>query len=260
MKKIITLLALGLCLAMTTAAAAQDEEVDGLDDIEGGDALDESDPLEGDDILEAESEDGEIEEGGDVEAEADPDGRGYSMHVVGGTMNLGMAAMIVENCNNCSVRFAGGGNAHYNLYLARVFAIHVGIEFMGRGLKASGIANTTSQDEQKLMLIYLDIPIGIKLRFSAFQMALGASFDFALTGKWKNPDRDFQDADWDAWARRFNVGAWMSFGWAIHAGPIDIVPGFSWNMHILDENTSNSAFGFVRPFNLMFDVGVEFGI
>ena len=52
----------------------------------------------------------------------------------------------------------------------------------------------------------------------------------------------------------------MSFGWVIHAGPIDIVSGFSWNMHILDENTSNSLFGFVHPFNLMFDVGAEFGI
>lgn len=223
MKRAVTVVfALALCLAMTTAAAAQDEEVDPV--------------------------------------AIDPVDDGYSMHVVGATMNLGMAAMIVENCSNCSVRFAGGGNAHYNLYLARMFAIHAGIEFMGRGLKASGLTNTTSADEQKIKIIYMDIPIGIKLRFSAFQLALGVSLDFALVGKQENPDADFNDAMWDLWARRFNLGAWMSFGWAIHAGPIDIVPGFSWNMHILDEDTGNSAFGSVRPFNLMFDLGVEFGI
>jgi len=223
MKRVVMVVfASTLCLVMTTAAAAQEEVVDPVMD--------------------------------------DPAPAGYSMHVIGATMNLGMATMIVENCANCSVRFAGGGNAHYNLYLAKVFAIHAGIEFMGRGLKASGFTNTTSEDEQKIKIIYLDIPIGIKLRFSSFQLALGVSLDFALSGKSENPDADFADADWELWARRFNLGAWMSLGWAIHAGPIDIIPGFSWNMHILDEVTMANANNSIRPFNLMFDLGVEFGI
>jgi len=191
---------------------------------------------------------------------AAPEDGGRSTHVIGANASLGMATMLVENCSNCSIRFAGGGGAHYNLYLADVFGLHAGISFTGRGLKASGLANTTSQEEQKIKVVYMDIPLGIKLRFSHFQLALGVSLDFALTGKSENPDADFNDAAWELWARRFNLGAWIGFGWAIHAGPIDIVPGFSWNMHILDENTSGSAFGFVRPMNFMIDLGVEFGL
>ncbi len=165
-----------------------------------------------------------------------------------------------ENCSNCSIRFAGGGGAHYNLYLADVFGLHAGIAFTGRGLKASGLANQTNQDEQKIKVLYLDVPLGIKLRFSSFQLALGVSLDFALTGKSENPDHDFTDQEWEFWARRFNLGAWIGFGWAIHAGPIDIVPGFSWDMHMLDEVTAENANNSVRPMNIMIDLGVEFGL
>ena len=196
-----------------------------------------------------------------VEAAApDPAADGYSTHVIGATLSLGMATMIVENCSNCSIRFAGGGGAHYNLYLARMFALHAGVGFMGRGLKASGLANTTSNEEQKIKVIYLDVPLGIKLRFGIFQLALGASLDFALSGKSKNPDVDFNDQLWKFWARRFNIGAWIGFGWAIHAGPIDIVPGFTWDMHMLDEVTLGGANNSVRPMNIMFNLGVEFGL
>jgi hypothetical protein len=184
----------------------------------------------------------------------------YSMHVIGATLSLGMATMLVENCSNCSIRFAGGGGAHYNLYLAKMFALHAGVSFTGRGLKASGLTNTTSNEEQKIKVIYLDVPLGIKLRFSIFQLALGVSLDFALSGKSENPDVDFNDQLWEFWARRFNVGAWIGFGWAIHAGPIDIVPGLAWNMHLLDEVTVEGATNSVRPMNIMFNLGVEFGL
>jgi len=221
------LFALTLCLAMTTAAAAQEAAAEPA--------------------------------AAPAPAPA-PAADGYSTHVIGATVSLGMATMLVENCSNCSIRFAGGGGAHYNLYLAKVFALHAGVGFMGRGLKASGLTNTTSNEEQKIKVIYLDVPLGIKLRFGIFQLALGASLDFALSGKSKNPDVDFNDQLWKFWARRFNIGAWIGFGWAIHAGPIDIVPGFTWNMHLLDEVTLEGANNSVRPMNIMIDLGVEFGL
>jgi len=222
--------ALTLCLAMATAAAAQEE-------TEATEATAATEP-----------------------ADAAPVDDGYSTHVIGATASFGMATMLVENCSNCSIRFAGGGGAHYNFYLTELFGLHAGVGMMGRGLKASGLANQTDDEEQKIKILYLDVPLGIKLRFSSFQLALGVSLDFALTGKSENPDYDFRDADWEFWARRFNLGAWLAMGWAIHAGPIDIVPGFAFNMHILDEVTVENANNSVRPLNIMFNLGVEYGL
>jgi len=216
------ILALILCLTMAAAASGQEAEV-GTPDPEPAD-------------------------------------EGMPTHVVGGYAALGMASMIVENCSNCSIRFAGGGGAHYNFYIGDVFGLHAGVAMTGRGLKASGLANTTNQDEQKIKVLYLDVPLGIKLRFSSFQLALGASLDFALSGKSENPDYDFRDADWEFWARRFNIGAWVGFGWAIHAGPIDIIPGFAFNVHILDEVTMEGANNSVRPMNMMITLGVDYGL
>lgn len=214
--------ALALCLAMTTAAAAQEAPAEPADPV--------------------------------------PEADGRSTHVIGASASLGMASMIVENCSNCSIRFAGGGGAHYNFYLTDIFGLHAGVGLMGRGLKASGIANQTDQEEQKIKILYLDVPLGIKLRFSSFQLALGVSLDFALSGKSVDPDYDFRDRDWEFWARRFNLGAWIGLGWAIPVGPIAIVLGFGFNMHILDEVTAENANNSVRPLNIMANIGVEFGL
>jgi hypothetical protein len=223
MKRAISLIyALSLCLSMTTAAAAQEEVA--------------------------------------TPTEPAPVDDGPSTHVIGGYATLGMATMIVENCSNCSIRFAGGGGAYYNLFPTRVFGIHAGVGLMGRGLKASGIANQTDQEEQKIKVLYLDVPLGIKLRFGSFRLGLGVSLDFALSGKSENPDMDFNDEMWEFWARRFNLGAWMNFAWAIPVGPIAIVLGFGFNMHILDEVTMENANNSVRPLNIMGNLGVEFGL
>jgi hypothetical protein len=49
-------------------------------------------------------------------------------------------------------------------------------------------------------------------------------------------------------------------GWAIPIGPIAIVPGFAFNVHILDEVTVENANNSIRPLNIMFNIGVEFGL
>jgi hypothetical protein len=189
-----------------------------------------------------------------------PEAEGRSTHVIGANASLGMATMIVENCSNCSIRFAGGGGAYYNFYLVDIFGLHAGVGLMGRGLKASGIANQSDDEEQKIKILYLDVPLGIKLRLSHFQLALGASLDFALSGKSVDPDYDFEDQHWEFWARRFNVGVWVNLGWAIPVGPIAIVLGFGFNMHLLDEVTMENANNSVRPLNIMGNIGVEFGL
>ncbi len=89
---------------------------------------------------------------------------------------------------------------------------------------------------------------------------------FALAGKSKSESGDTETEhkwdgdDWDNF-RRFNMGPRIRVGYAIPVGPIAIVPGIYWSLHVLNENTGDNSDDYaMRAMNIMFLVAVEFGL
>jgi hypothetical protein len=91
--------------------------------------------------------------------------------------------------------------------------------------------------------------------------------NFALSGKIKSKIDDHEDThtvsgdDWD-YTHRANIGLRVGLGYAIPVGPIAIVPGLSWSMHLINDikgRPADDANCKARAMNLMFNVGVEFG-
>jgi len=120
---------------------------------------------------------------------------------------------------------------------------------------------------------YMEIPLALRLKISYFQAAIGIAMNIALSGKTKTEIDD--DTDWDGWddddwdyIHRFNIAPWIFLGANIPVGPISIVPGISWSMHLindLDRDEINDDTGIdeddlgAHAMNIMFHVGAEFG-
>jgi hypothetical protein len=78
--------------------------------------------------------------------------------------------------------------------------------------------------------------------------------------------------DWDHF-RRFNFGLKLVLGYAIPIGPVSLVPGFCWSMHLINEykdipdeeeatqvgGSRISYYDQARAINFMFRVAGEFG-
>ena len=100
--------------------------------------------------------------------------------------------------------------------------------------------------------------------------------NFALAGKSKSEGEiegldmsaevKWNDDMWDSY-RRFNIGPKIVLGYAIPVGPISIVPGISWSLHLLNEYKDLDDDDFeendddsIRAMNIMFRVGAEFSL
>lgn len=203
---------------------------------------------------------------------APADGGGYNPFVVGGFMSMGMALAVGDMNGDASgdldqkPRFAGGGGAYFDFYLMPILALEGGIDFIGKGhrfkVDEGGIDATSWY-----RYVYMEIPLGAKLNIKGFQASLAVVLNFALSGKVKTKTDDNETTDtvsgddWD-YTRRANIGLRVGLGYAIPVGPIAIVPGLSWSMHLLNDIKGEPADDGnckARAMNLMFNVGVEFG-
>jgi len=197
-----------------------------------------------------------------------PDG-GKTM-TIGAFINMGMAHM-VGDYDDAKMRFAGGFGAYFDFYITPMLALEAGLGIEGKGMR---VEEGDWKSRQKVT--YLEIPLGAKLNISNFQASLLFVLDFALAGKTKSEgdvegldvsaEVKWEDAQWDYY-RRVNIGPKIVLGYAIPVGPISIVPGISWSLHLVndykdlddddfDENNDDS----IRAMNIMFRVGAEFGL
>jgi hypothetical protein len=189
---------------------------------------------------------------------------------VGAFVNMGMANMIGD-IDDAKMRFAGGFGAYFDFYITPMLAIEAGLGVEGKGERFD------SDDwEGRDKITYLEIPLGVKLNISNFQASLLFVLNLAMAGKTKSEgdvegldisaEVKWNDDMWDHY-RRFNIGPKIVLGYAIPVGPISIVPGISWSLHLLnewkglddddfDENDDDS----IRAMNIMFRVGVEFSL
>jgi hypothetical protein len=174
----------------------------------------------------------------------------YKPFVVGGMISMGMAHYIGDN-NDGKPRFAGGGSAYFDWYLMEILALEGGVGFVGKGsrFEANGV-------DTKIRAIYMDIALGAKLNIKNFRAGLFVVPTFGLGGKIK-VDSHSSDINWSG-TRRANLGLKVGLGYAIPVGPIAIVPGLDWSIHLINDY-DGSGDGAFRAMNLMFNAAVEFG-
>jgi hypothetical protein len=192
---------------------------------------------------------------------APPDAAGtYKPFVVGAYMGMGMAHSIGDN-GDAKPRFAGEGGAYFSWYFMEILAAEGGISFVGKGARIDEeVAGVEIKARTKIT--YLEVPLGLKLNIKNFRAGVYVAIEGAIAGKTKvkEPDEDsdtWSGHDWDN-TRRFNIAPKITLGYAIPVGPIAIVPGLSWSMHLLNDYDGPGDDA-VRAMNLMFTAAVEFG-
>ena len=159
-------------------------------------------------------------------------------------------------------RLAGGFGVGFAQYMSDSLALKVGLEFVGKGGKVEMDGMTS-----KTLMRHLEIPIGVLLDISNFQLGFALVPSIALTAKEKvdadgvESETDWEDEDWDMF-RRFNLNPRITAGFAIPIGPVAIVPGLMWEMELLNDAKDEMADANVkiRYMNLMGTVGVQFGL
>lgn len=185
--------------------------------------------------------------------------------VLGASADVGMAHVVGNDSADKKVRFAGGGGAYFDFYLNPMLALEVGIGFVGKGYSYRGpYVDSVYCGTKTVHVIWLEIPLGAKLNIKNFQASLLFAPDFALSGKTTSDsdacppsEHDWGEQQWVRY-RRFNIGAKIVLGYAIPIGPVSLVPGFYWSIHLLDNNYITSYHG-PHSTNYMFRVAVEFG-
>jgi hypothetical protein len=190
--------------------------------------------------------------------------------VLGAYMGMG-AALAIGNFNEGYLedvffdskipRFAGEGGVYFNYYLNDIFALEAGLGFAGKGFILKLDSNKVRQT-----FIDLEIPIGAKLNINNFQVALAINLAIAVSGKTKSKGEfenstieettKWSGSDWND-TRRFNIGPKLNLGYAIPLGPVDLVPGLSWSMDLIDVAKPGDVS--MRRMNIMLVVAGEFG-
>ena len=270
MKKLACVVAVLMTTMFCGAVMAQDGEFDDLFSADE-DAEEDVDEEADEDFDEDEDEDEDADEEGDEDEsdEDDDDSSGglppdFKPAVVGVYISMGMAHWIGD-VEGGEFRFAGGGGAYFNYYLSPIVALDMGLGFVGKGVRFKFTGGGEDTDH-RLKLTYLRIPLGIKLNFSGIQAAVQWELAFALSGKLKTQsnvldiETKISGDDWDENhldIRRVNMGPRVVLGYAIPLGPVSLVPGASWCMHVINEHTEGDDAA--RAMNIMFNVAGEFG-
>lgn len=165
-----------------------------------------------------------------------------------------------------TAKYAVGGDAYFDFYFRPMFAVEAGFGFV-----AGGIRFRQDDDILKEAVTYMEIPVCFKVDYKHFQGSAGLVLFVALSGtttvkdtdagsetktKWNNSDR------WQ-YVHRANFGPKLSFSYAVPVGPVFVVPGISWSIHLVNDLNNDEIPGDqrynMRANNLMFNVGVEWG-
>jgi hypothetical protein len=186
---------------------------------------------------------------------------GFKPFVVGAFASMGIAHMIhiIDGQKNNAIkpRFAGGGSVYFNFYFIEVLALDIGIGLIGKGGRTADPGY-----EYRCSVLYMEVPLGLKLNIKGFQAGLALALNFALMGREKEVEdgsttkTTWSGDDWNGY-RRFNIAPRILLGYAIPIGRIALVPSITVSGEILDNATD----GMLQWYhvNFMFDVGVEFG-
>jgi hypothetical protein len=201
--------------------------------------------------------------------------------VVGGYLSTGIAMTAGDgyetwlgiNRNDRTAKFAIGGDAYFDYYFTPMFGIEAGLGFHNKGIRFS--FNEGPLVRSRLSFAYMEIPVCFKFDIHHFQGTVGFALFIALSGKESDKfdnDREekikWNDDDWQYY-HRANFGPKLAFSYAIPVGPVFIVPGISWSIHLIndlnnDELHRDNAIpddvdSRARANTLMANIGVEWG-
>ena len=98
---------------------------------------------------------------------------------IGGAFYLGMATAIGDfddGTDGAKPRFAGGGAVLFDYFLSPMFALAAGVGIVGEGFKMTQDTGAGEIDS-KMKVLYLQIPVGVKLDLSGFQVGAALAFD-----------------------------------------------------------------------------------
>jgi hypothetical protein len=205
--------------------------------------------------------------------------------VVGGYLSTGLAMTAGDGYeqltgvsrNDRTAKFAVGGDAYFDYYFTPMFGIEAGLGFHNKGIRFS--FEDTDEDleliRSRLSFVYMEIPVCFKFDIHHFQGTVGFSLFFALSGKQSSKfDNDHKEedklngSDWQYY-HRVNFGPKLEFSYAIPVGPVFIVPGISWSIHLIndfnndelhrDNRIADDEELRARANILMANIGVEWG-
>jgi hypothetical protein len=195
--------------------------------------------------------------------------------VLGGYYNNGLALVAGDGYEDLMNRdrdyrtpkFSVGGGAYFDFYFNRFLAIEGGLGFLSKGVRYSRNDIST-----KTSVVYMEMPVMAKINFKGFQAAVGFALFVALSGRTVTKDDDdkttsrWNDDEWDYY-HRANIGPKIVLGYAIPVGPVFIVPGMSWMIHLINDLDSDEIKDELYPLsnrdfqaratNLMFFAAVE---
>jgi hypothetical protein len=192
-------------------------------------------------------------------------GGGFHTMVVGGQLSMGMGTIVGDDefVDDAKPKFSGGGFAYFDYYLMELLAIEAGLGVVSKGYRVDEEIGGI-EIKGRSSIAYMEIPIGVKLNIQNFRVAVLIAFDIGLAGKTKQsePQDDENDIDFDDDnIRRFNIAPKIGLGYAIPVGPIYIVPGLDWSIHMLNDYDGPQSDDYAyRAMNLMFNVAVEYGL
>jgi hypothetical protein len=160
--------------------------------------------------------------------------------------------------------FSIGTYTYFDYYFTAIIGIEAGLGFLTKGVRFTPVLPQMIRERA----VYMEIPVSFKLDYRHFQCTFGLALFVALSGrnttKTDNEDRDVEwDSDrWDT-IHRANLGPRLTLGYAIPVGPIYIVPGLTWMIHLINDLNNDEILGDVyhkvRATNVMFNIGVEWG-
>ena len=181
----------------------------------------------------------------------DMGGQPDNIMAVGAYLGMGMSLAVGSDTDAFDPKFAGGFGAYFDFYIMPMLALTGGMDFQNKGYRFD------NGGDIRVSYFYLDIPLGAKLNINNFRAALMVSLNFALAGKYKSDEYESDVEDWDNF-RRFNLSPKIALGYGIPIGPITIVPGISWSMHLL-KDAKDIPTDSIRNMLILFTAGAEFG-
>lgn len=167
-------------------------------------------------------------------------------------------------------RFAMGFGVSGQYFLTPIFALEVGLGFVGKGFQVQPGSNFVCTQKWT----YLEIPLGVLLELKGFQVGAALALNIALSGRTKAQIRNttteekWNSNEWDHYMR-FNLAPKFMVGYAIPIelvfGTLYLIPGMDFSIHLIDEHQGNDLAYWAaaapdkdvsyRSWNLMFRLG-----
>lgn len=192
-----------------------------------------------------------------------PDDVNTSKMRIGGAIYMGMATAVGDfddEGDGAKPRFAGGGAVLFDYYLSPMLALATGIGLVGEGYKMT-IDTGFGEVDGKEKIITMQIPLGVKLDLSNFQIGAALAINLGLKGKSEADDTstDWESDQWD-FHRRFNISPKITLGYAIPVGPIFIVPTADFMINLINNAKGDGNDVTERHMNIMFGAAVYYGL